>query len=194
MLDAALEHNPGVRKLQSAAAGALFKIGLSANVATTLAAITGVASGIAFGRGATLAGIAMLALSAGFDALDGAIAREYATPTLLGGVFDLCSDRVVEVAVILGIVWNHPALDFYALFLVASWYINITVFLAVGAALERTGPKLIEYPPGILERTEALIFFVVLALIESSHYLFWLGPLMCLAMTALEILTGLQRF
>jgi archaetidylinositol phosphate synthase len=96
--------------------------------------------------------------------------------------------------VIIGIVWRHPDLDFYAVLLVASWYVNITIFLAVGAALERSGPKLIEYPPGILERTEALIFFAILALVETLGFPSWVGELLCLAMTALEIVTGAQRF
>jgi hypothetical protein len=79
------------------------------------------------------------------------------------------------------------------LLLVGSWYVNITIFLAVGAALEHHGPKLIDYPPGILERSEALIFFVVLAIVEASPLLRPLGPILCYAMTALEIATGAQR-
>ncbi|MGH7864995.1 MAG: hypothetical protein ACREQB_08395 [Candidatus Binataceae bacterium] len=76
----------------------------------------------------------------------------------MGGVLDLVGDRVVETAVIIGIAWTRPELYLPALVLVGTWYVNITVFLAVGAALERRGPKLIVYPPGILERSEALIF------------------------------------
>ncbi|HEY6419336.1 MAG TPA: CDP-alcohol phosphatidyltransferase family protein [Candidatus Binataceae bacterium] len=193
MLDAFLGANPAARKIQSRCARALFALGLRANLATALAAATGVIAGIAFARGALLWGIAMLALSAAFDALDGTIARECAAPSALGGVFDLCSDRLVEAAVIVGIAWPRPELYLPALLLVASWYLNITVFLAVGAALERNGPKLIEYPPGILERTEALIFFVVLAIVEATPFLRALGPALCYAMTALELVTGAQR-
>jgi hypothetical protein len=54
--------------------------------------------------------------------------------------------------------------------------------------MERRGPKIIDYPPGILERTEALIFFAVLAMIPP------IGPLLCYVFTALEIVTGAQRF
>ena len=193
MLDAFLGANPAARKIQSRCARALFALGLRANLATALAAATGVIAGIAFARGALLWGIAMLALSAAFDALDGTIARECAAPSALGGVFDLCADRLVEAAVIVGIAWPRPELYLPALLLVASWYLNITVFLAVGAALERNGPKLIEYPPGILERTEALIFFVVLAAVEATPFLRALGPALCYAMTALELVTGAQR-
>ncbi len=112
--------------------------------------------------------IVALALSALLDGLDGTIARECAAPSPLGGVLDLTADRVVEACVIVGIAWRDPALYLPALVLVATWYVNITVFLAVGAALEGPSAKLIEYPPGILERTEAIIFFIVLGLLEST--------------------------
>jgi archaetidylinositol phosphate synthase len=195
MLDSILGANPAIGRIQSGGARFLHRIGVTANGATITAAIIGILAGVAFGVDHVLLGILLLGVSAALDALDGTLAREFSgDSTPFGGVMDLCFDRVVEAVVIIGIVWRHPDLDFYALLLVASWYVNITVFLAVGAAMERTGPKLIDYPPGILERTEALIFFAMLALVESTHYLFWIGPMLCLAMTALEIVTGVQRF
>ncbi|HXW85097.1 MAG TPA: hypothetical protein VEJ86_11870, partial [Candidatus Binataceae bacterium] len=118
---------------------------------------------------------------------------EFGGATPLGGVFDLTADRVVETAVIVGIAWHMPELWRPALLLVASWYVNITIFLAVGAALERRGPKIIDYPPGILERTEALIFFAVLAIVASFTWLNPAGPVLCYLMTALELVTGAQR-
>lgn len=193
MLDTILGESSNIRRIQSVLARAMFRAGISANIATALAAITGIAAGIAFGKNSAGWGIAMLALSAAFDAIDGTIARECAAPSALGGVLDLVSDRVVETAVIIGIAWGHAELYFAALALVGSWYVNITVFLAVGAALERHGPKLIEYPPGILERTEALAFFVILASVESIGFLRPAGPILCYAMTALEIATAIQR-
>jgi len=108
-------------------------------------------------------------------------------------VLDLSADRVVEVCVIVGIAWRDPALYFPALVLVATWYVNITIFLAVGAALEGPSAKLIEYPPGILERTEAIIFFIVLGMVEATPVIRTIGPLLCYAMAALEIATGAQR-
>src|ERR1700736_940567 len=195
MLDSILGVNPAIRGMQSTAARILHSVGVTANGATIAAAIIGVPAGVVFGVDRVFLGILLLGVSAALDALDGTLARDFGgASTPFGGVMDLCFDRVVEAAVIVGIVWRHPELDFYALLLVASWYVNITVFLAVGAAMERSGPKLIDYPPGILERTEALIFFAVLALVESSRYPRWVGPQLCLAMTALEIVTGAQRF
>jgi CDP-diacylglycerol--glycerol-3-phosphate 3-phosphatidyltransferase len=193
MLDSILATNPDIRSVQSRCARFLFRIGVSANVATIFAMLAGVVAGIAFARGAVMFGLIALVVSAGLDAIDGTIARECAAPSVLGGVLDLTADRVVETFVIVGIAWRDPALYFPALILVGSWYVNITVFLAVGAALERRGPKLIEYPPGLLERTEAIIFFVVLAVLESTAILRPLGPILAYAMTALEVATGAQR-
>ena len=149
--------------------------------------------GVRFARGAVMLGLIALAISAGLDAVDGTIARECAAPSVLGGVLDLTADRVVEIFVIVGIAWRDPALYFPALVLVGSWYVNITVFLAVGAALERRGPKLIDYPPGILERTEAIIFFAVLAIVEATAITRPIGPILAYVMTALEVATGVQR-
>ena len=193
MLDSILGANPDIRRLQSRCARVLFRLGIGANVATVCAMLAGVVAGVAFARSGLILGLTALLLSAGLDALDGTIARECAAPSALGGVLDLSADRVVEAFVIVGIAWRDPALYFPALLLVASWYVNITVFLAVGAALERRGPKLIDYPPGILERTEAIVFFAVLALVEASAITRPLGPLLCYAMAALEVATGAQR-
>jgi archaetidylinositol phosphate synthase len=193
MLDTILAANPDIKRLQSRCARALFRAGISANVATILAAIAGVASGIAFAFAHTAFAIAALILSAAFDALDGTIARECSAVSPLGGVLDLSADRVVEACVIVGIAWRDPALYFAALILVATWYVNITIFLAVGAALEGPSRKLIEYPPGILERTEAILFFIVLGIVEATPILRTIGPLLCYAMAALEIVTGAQR-
>jgi archaetidylinositol phosphate synthase len=193
MLDTVLAANPDIKRAQSRCARALFRLGVSANLATILAALAGIAAGIAFARAQVTLAIAALAITAAFDALDGTIARECAAPSAIGGVLDLSADRVVEACVIVGIAWRDPALYFPALILVATWYVNITIFLAVGAALEGPSKKLIEYPPGLLERTEAIIFFVVLGVVEATPILRAIAPLLCYAMAALEIVTGAQR-
>ena len=193
MLDTIFGANPDIRRVQSRFARALFRVGIGANLATILAALVGIASGIAFARAHVTFAIVALAISAAFDALDGTIARECAAPSPLGGVLDLSADRVVEACVIVGIAWRDPALYFPALILVATWYVNITIFLSVGAALEGPTAKLIEYPPGILERTEAIIFFIVLGLVEATSITRPMAPMLCYAMAALEIVTGAQR-
>ena len=102
MLDTLLGARLEVKRAQSRCAHAIFRAGIGANAATLLALVIGIGSGIAFARGAVSLAIVALAISAGFDAIDGTIARECAAPTAFGGVIDLCSDRVV----ITGIAWR----------------------------------------------------------------------------------------
>ena len=58
----------------------------------------------------------------------------------------------------LGIAVPHPNWHLPALVVAATWYVNTSVFLAVGAASDRGTAKVIDYPPGLLERSELLIF------------------------------------
>ena len=186
MFDAILERNAAVRAIQSRAAIALDAWGVTADRATAAGLAAGVIAGLCFGAGRRNCGILMLVVSAGLDALDGTIARQHGSPSALGGIFDLCADRVVEVMVLLGIVWRRPALYFPALMLTGSWYVNITAFLATGTILTG-GAKLIAYPPGLVERTEAIIFFVLLAMAPTA------GPVLCYGYALLEVATALQR-
>jgi archaetidylinositol phosphate synthase len=186
VFDTILGRTPIVRRAQSHAATALFRLGVRPNIASAFGLATGVAAGLVFATNRPTWGVVLLLISATFDALDGTIARECSVPSVLGGILDLCSDRMVEIAVLIGITWQRPELQFPALVLAGSWYLNITVFLATGSAMER-GEKLIAYPPGLVERTEAIVFFVILAAIRP------LGPLLCYLYTALELVTAAQR-
>ena len=177
-----------VKSVRSAAAAGLYKIGITADGASIGAAALGVTAGLAFALEYVRFGLVMLLLSALFDGLDGTIAREHSGVTAFGGVMDLSFDRVVEAVVMLGIAIPRPDLYLPALVLVATWYVNISVFLAVGAALERGGPKLIAYPPGLLERTEAILGLALLAI--SGPF----GPVLCYIFAGLEIYTAVQRF
>jgi archaetidylinositol phosphate synthase len=186
MLDSFMAQRPAVRSLQSHVAWMLYQSRIRANQATIIAGILGVTAGILFARGNLALGILALALSGILDAVDGTIAREFAGATALGGVLDLTLDRVVEAVVLLGIIWPHPWLQLPAAVVLATWYVNITVFMATGTALAAS-EKLIHYPPGLVERTEALMFFVLLALAPT-----W-GAYLCYAYAALEAATVVQR-
>lgn len=187
MLDALMARQDWVSELQAKAARALYGYGLRANAASVLGGVCGVIAGVLFGCGATLGAIGALLLSAGLDALDGSIARICAAPTRWGGVLDLTMDRVVEAAVLLGLMWRYPAIQIAGAVVLATWYVNITVFMATGAAIGAS-EKLIHYPPGLVERTEAILFFVVLAVAPAVLQ----NPL-CYLYAALEIGTALQR-
>ena len=122
------------------------------------------------------------------DAVDGRVARLGGGSTPWGGVLDLTFDRIVEAAVLLGIALPHPDWHLPALVLACTWYVNLCVFLAVGAAGAQVSEKLIVYPPGLLERGEALLFALIVVLAPS-----W-TPAAGYAYAALEVWTAAQRF
>jgi len=122
------------------------------------------------------------------DAVDGRVARLGRGATAWGGVLDLTSDRVVEAAVLLGVVVPHPAWHLPALVLACTWYVNLCVFLAVGAATDRQPQKLIAYPPGLLERGELLVVTLLVVAVPG------IGPAAMYVYAVLELITGAQRF
>src|ERR1700719_1111978 len=103
MLDSILGANSAIQRIQTTGARTLHSLGVTANRATIAAAIIGVMAGVAFAVDHVGLGIVLLAVSAGLDAIDGTLARQFdGESTPFGGVMDLCFDRVVEAAVIIG--------------------------------------------------------------------------------------------
>lgn len=189
MLDAFLGRrgSPSAAALDGVARG-LVRIGLTADRLTYAAVLLGLGAAVLFYVQQGWWAFAVLLVSGGLDAVDGRVARLGAGSTPWGGVLDLTFDRVVEAAVLLGIAVPHPEWHLPALILAATWYVNLCVFLAIGAASEKRTDKVIAYPPGLLERTEALLFaFVAVALpslAAAAAYLY----------AVLELITAAQRF
>jgi len=122
------------------------------------------------------------------DAVDGRVARLGPGSTPWGGVLDLTFDRIVEASVLLGIALPHPEYHVPALVLACTWYVNLCVFLAVGAASDRQTAKVIDYPPGLLERSELLLLLLVVVALPAAV------PFAVYVYAILEVVTGAQRF
>jgi len=172
----------------SATAQALIQRNISANTLSYAALITGVGGGLFFYLHLPAAALLFLLLSGLADAVDGRVARLGKGSTPWGGVLDLVFDRIVEVAILLGIALPYPHLHAPALVLAATWYVNLCVFLAVGAASERQREKVIVYSPGLVERGEGLFFAVF-----AGFWPEWAAPV-GYVYAGLEVLTASQRF
>ena len=132
----------------------------------------------------------MLLLSALSDALDGRVARLERGPTPWGRVLDLTFNRLVEIAVLLGIAVPKKQWHLPALVLACTWYVNLCVVLAVGAASEPTTENVIDYPP-LVERTEGLLFaFVVVVAPRLTAAAFYVYAALELATAAQRLLSG----
>ncbi len=188
MLDTYASRPGWLDSLLTAIARALLRSGINANALTYFALLSGIVAGLLLYFLHPGAALPCLALSGLADAVDGRVARLGKGSTPWGGVLDLVCDRIVEAAVLLGIALPHPHLHIPALVLAATWYVNLCVFLAVGAASERQREKVIVYPPGLVERGEAIVFATFAGLWPQ-----WAAPVVYLY-AALEVLTAAQRF
>jgi phosphatidylglycerophosphate synthase len=172
----------------TAIARGLHRAGVTPNGLTYGALASGLTAALLFYGDHGWWAYVVVLLSGLLDAVDGRVARMGPGPTPWGGVLDLMCDRVVEASILLGIAVPHPNWHLPALVMAATWYVNISVFLAVGAASDRVSAKVIDYPPGLLERSELLIFaFIVVAfpvLVRAVAYLY----------AVLEVITAAQRF
>ena len=188
MLDTYASRPGWLDSLLTAVARALLRCGINADSLTYCAILSGIIAGLFFY--CLHPGIALLwlVLSGLADAVDGRVARLGKGSTPWGGVLDLVCDRIVEAAVLLGIALPYRHLHVPGLVLATTWYVNLCVFLAVGAASERRREKVIVYSPGLVERGEALFFAAGAGLWPQ-----WAAPIAYLY-AALEVLTAAQRF
>ncbi|HVO24133.1 MAG TPA: CDP-alcohol phosphatidyltransferase family protein [Candidatus Margulisiibacteriota bacterium] len=166
----------------------LHRAGVAADALTYSALACGLGAALLFYCDHGWWAYAAVLVSGLLDAVDGRVARMGAGPTPWGGVLDLLCDRVVEAAILLGIAVPHPNWHLPALVLAATWYVNISVFLAVGAASDRVSAKVIDYPPGLLERSELLIFALIVVALPI------LVPAVAYLYAVLEVVTAAQRF
>ena len=109
-----------------------------------------------------------LILSGYLDVLDGSLARFQNTSSQKGAVFDIFTDRLVELLIILGLYLAEPASRALLTFLMlGSIFLCITSFLVVGIFTENNTSKSFHYSPGIIERAEAFLFFGAMILFPT---------------------------
>jgi archaetidylinositol phosphate synthase len=120
----------------------------------------------------TLIGAVIFLLLSGYlDSVDGSLARKQQTVTQIGSLLDIFSDRVVEFAIILGL-WLYAPFDrsLMCLLMLGSILLCITSFLTVGIFSENNSEKSFHYSPGLMERPEAFIFFVLMIIFENYFF------------------------
>ncbi len=119
--------------------------------------------------GYSMTAIGLLLASGYCDTLDGSLARFQKKDTSLGTVLDIIIDRLVEFSVILGLYFVAPATRSLAIiFMLGAILLCITSFLVVGIFAVNETEKGFHYSPGLMERAEAFIFFILM--IIMPHY------------------------
>ncbi len=191
MFDARLR--PLIDPPLNAAGGWLARCGLSANTVTLFGIIAGICAGIALAQSLYGIGLGLILLNRLLDGLDGAVARATRLSDF-GGYLDIVGDFVFYVAVPLGFAVADPAAQVAATFLIGSFALTGTSFLAFatlaakrGLETSAHGQKSFFYNTGLAEGTETILVFVAMA-IFPEHF----APIASVY-AGLCILTVIQR-
>ena len=110
------------------------------------------------------------------DAVDGPIAR-LEGPSIFGGILDIFCDRLVEISIIIAIISTDPQILMWpGIFLLASIVLCITMFLITGGVINvenlEDRKKVIYYRKGLMERSETLIFLVLITILFFGAWRF----------------------
>jgi archaetidylinositol phosphate synthase len=121
--------------------------------------------------GMTYLALACLTITGYLDTLDGTMARMNGCASAKGAVVDIVSDRIVEAAIIFGLFLVDPEKRAVAaLLMLASVLVCVTSFLIVGVFVKNNTNKSFHYSPGLMERTEAFLFFAIMILFPSLFF------------------------
>jgi archaetidylinositol phosphate synthase len=113
--------------------------------------------------------VAFLLISGFLDTLDGTVARINNKTSTRGIILDIVSDRMVEVAVLIGLFVMDPShRGLLTFFMLGSCYLYLTTFLVSDIFSPARAEKGFQYSPGATERAEAFVLFVMM--IWMPHY------------------------
>jgi CDP-diacylglycerol--glycerol-3-phosphate 3-phosphatidyltransferase len=132
----------------------LFRWPLNPNLLSLVGVVISLGGAVAFGQGAFLIG-ALLILGGGlFDLLDGAVARHHGRVTTFGAFLDSTLDRLVDMAILLGILMYYAGVaDLRAAFLAGFALVASVLVSYAKARAERFVPT---FGGGVFERGERL--------------------------------------
>lgn len=161
---------------------------LSPSTVTITGCVLGIAAALWVGLGLKWLGALFLILSGYLDVIDGSLARFKNMDSPSGAALDITCDRIVEAAIVIGLCALDAATRAMpSLFMLASILICITTFLVVGIFTEKEGMKSFNYGTGLMERTEAFLFFLVMILVPS------LFTILAYLFAVLVFYTGIHR-
>lgn len=105
-----------------------------------------------------------LIFSGMLDVLDGTISRLRNESSIIGAVYDIMSDRAVEVSVLIGLFLIEPnTRGLQTLTMLGAILLCVTSFLLAGISEKHNKEnKSFSYSPGLIERAEAFMFFTLM--------------------------------
>jgi phosphatidylglycerophosphate synthase len=177
--------------------------GASADAVTLAGLVLGLAAAGLIWAGWSGVVVALVLLTSRLaDGLDGAVARARGK-TDFGGYLDIVCDFVFYAAIPLAFVLRDPdANGMVGAFLLFSFYVNAATFLGYAILAEKhglktrsRGEKSLYFTAGLMEGTETILCFVILALWPGLFVpLAWIFGILCLVTAMARLLLARRTF
>ncbi|MCS5635084.1 MAG: CDP-alcohol phosphatidyltransferase family protein [Myxococcota bacterium] len=132
----------------------LFKGQIDPNLLTILGAMVCLVAAAAFGAGQFFVGAVLLAIGGLCDLVDGVVARHHAIETKFGAFLDSTLDRLVDMAVMLGLIIHFALAGDQITALVAATGLMASVLTSYTRA--RAESLNLALPGGVVERGERI--------------------------------------
>jgi len=163
----------------------LFRRRLNPNALTVIGALICLVAAVAFSAGWFVAGGVLMLTGGAFDLLDGVVARSHGIATRFGAFLDSTLDRVVDMALLLGIAMHYVLEGEPGRVLLAGYVLATSVLVSYTQA--RAELVLPSFRVGLFERGERIL---VLAAGALSGFLVAALWIVAIGSTA----TVIQRF
>lgn len=148
------------------------KLNLTANNVTIIALLLGILTSVFIYIDMNILAVITLWISGYLDAVDGSIARKTKTTSLFGTLMDITFDRIVETSIILSLAMRYSNARINFIVLLIFIIISMTIFLTVGALVEKKGMKSFYYQAGVAERSEGFLMFSLMILVPNYIVIF----------------------
>jgi CDP-diacylglycerol--glycerol-3-phosphate 3-phosphatidyltransferase len=137
----------------------LFHPRVHPNALSLLGVLVSLGGAWAFAEGAFRTGAALVLVGGAFDLVDGVVARRQGRVTTFGGFLDSSLDRLVDMALLLGLVIHYVASGASALGWLAGAALVATVLVSYTKA--RAESVVPDFKGGLLERAERIVILVL---------------------------------
>ncbi len=138
--------------------------------------------------------IFLILFSGYLDTLDGTLARFSGRTSDWGSVLDISMDRLVEFIIIFSLwIVSPETRSFWVIMMLGSVLLCITSFLVIGVFTANDTKKGFYYSPGLMERSEAFVFFIAMILWPAYFSKFALVFSCLVLLTAFIRLTQFYR-
>lgn len=150
----------------------LLRYPLNPNALTVAGTLVSLGAAVALATGRFALGAGLVILGGFFDLVDGVVARKHGRSTAFGAFLDSSLDRLVDMALLLGIMMHYALAEEPGHVLLAGCALVATVMVSyTKASAERVLPS---FRGGVFERAERIVVLALGGLLNLMVPALWL--------------------